>query len=29
MAKAGFLDGVETAVHWAYHDLFAEEFPET
>lgn len=28
LAKAGFLDGVETAIHWAYHDLFAEEFPE-
>jgi transcriptional regulator GlxA family with amidase domain len=28
LAKAGFLDGLETAVHWAYHDLFLEEFPE-
>lgn len=28
LAKAGFLDGVETAVHWAYHDLFHEEFPD-
>ena len=28
LARAGFLDGVETAVHWAYHDLFEEEFPE-
>jgi len=28
LARAGFLDGVETAVHWAYHDLFLEEFPE-
>ncbi len=28
LAKAGFLDGVKTAVHWEYHDLFAEEFPE-
>ena len=28
LAKAGFLDGVETAVHWAWHDLFQEEFPE-
>lgn len=27
LAKAGFLDGVQTAVHWEYHDLFAEEFP--
>jgi len=28
LARAGFLDGVETAVHWAYHDLFLEEFPD-
>lgn len=28
LAKAGFLDGMETAVHWAYHDLFEEEFPK-
>ncbi|WP_374371873.1 DJ-1/PfpI family protein, partial [Tabrizicola sp.] len=28
LAKAGFLDGVETAVHWAWHDLFTEEFPD-
>ena len=28
LAKAGFLDDVETALHWAWHDLFAEEFPE-
>jgi AraC family transcriptional regulator, glycine betaine-responsive activator len=28
LAKAGFLDGMKTAVHWAYHDLFAEEFPK-
>lgn len=28
LAKAGFLDGMETAVHWAYHDLFAEDFPK-
>ena len=27
LAKAGFLDGVETAVHWAWHDLFLEQFP--
>lgn len=27
-AKAGFLEGVETAIHWAYHDLFLEEFPD-
>lgn len=28
LAKAGFLDEVETALHWAWHDLFIEEFPE-
>lgn len=28
MASAGFLDGVETAIHWGFHDLFIEEFPE-
>lgn len=28
MAKAGFLNGMETAIHWEYHDLFVEEFPE-
>jgi transcriptional regulator GlxA family with amidase domain len=28
LAKAGFLDGMATAVHWAWHDLFAEQFPE-
>ena len=28
LAKAGFLDGQQAAVHWAYHDLFLEEFPE-
>lgn len=27
LAKAGFLDGMEVAIHWDYHDLFAEEFP--
>lgn len=27
LAKAGFLAGVETAVHWEYHDLFVEQFP--
>jgi len=25
LARAGFLDGQETAVHWAWHDLFLEE----
>lgn len=28
LAQAGFLNGVETAVHWGFHDLFGEEFPE-
>ena len=28
LAKAGFLDDVETSLHWAWHDLFAEQFPE-
>jgi AraC family transcriptional regulator, glycine betaine-responsive activator len=28
LATAGFLDDVETALHWAWHDLFTEEFPD-
>ena len=28
LAEAGFLDGRRAAVHWQYHDLFAEIFPE-
>lgn len=28
LAKAGFLDGLPAAIHWHYHDLFAEEFPQ-
>lgn len=28
LARAGFLNGMEAAIHWDYHDLFAEEFPE-
>ena len=28
LARAGFLDGMETAIHWEYHDGFTEEFPE-
>lgn len=28
LARAGFLDNVETALHWAWHDLFIEQFPE-
>ncbi len=27
LAEAGFLDGRRAAVHWQYHDLFAEIFP--
>lgn len=27
LAKAGFLDDRRAAVHWAYHDLFSEQFP--
>lgn len=28
LAEAGFLDGVQTAIHWEYHDGFMESFPE-
>lgn len=28
LAEAGFLDGQDTAIHWEYHDLFYETFPE-
>ena len=28
LAKAGLLGGKETAIHWAYHDAFAERFPK-
>jgi len=28
LAEAGFLDGRRAAVHWEYHDLFAEIYPE-
>lgn len=28
LARAGFLNGVEAAIHWEFHDMFAEEFPE-
>lgn len=28
LAKAGFLDGLQAATHWEYHDGFKEEFPE-
>lgn len=27
LARAGFLNGVQTAIHWEYHDLITEEFP--
>ncbi len=28
LAKAGFLDDLDTAVHWSWHDLFLEVFPD-
>lgn len=28
LAKAGFLDGMQAAIHWEYHDSFMEEFPD-
>lgn len=28
LARAGFLNGMEAAIHWDYHDLFTEKFPE-
>jgi transcriptional regulator GlxA family with amidase domain len=28
LAKAGFLNGMQAAIHWEYHDAFMEEFPE-
>jgi|TARA_R110002072_G_scaffold11431_35_gene51754 transcriptional regulator GlxA family with amidase domain len=27
LALAGFLDEVEAAIHWEFHDLFTEQFP--
>lgn len=27
-ARAGFLNGMKAAIHWEYHDLMTEEFPE-
>jgi transcriptional regulator GlxA family with amidase domain len=27
LARAGFLDGLEAAIHWEFHDAFAEAFP--
>ncbi|TRW95352.1 GlxA family transcriptional regulator [Paracoccus sp. M683] len=28
LAEARFLDGMRAAIHWDYHDAFAERFPE-
>ncbi|KUJ80526.1 AraC family transcriptional regulator [Ruegeria marisrubri] len=28
LAEAGFLDGMQAAIHWEYHDSFMENFPE-
>ncbi|MFM2371268.1 MAG: hypothetical protein RIS85_990 [Pseudomonadota bacterium] len=28
LARAGFLDGLQAAIHWQFHDGFAEEFPD-
>lgn len=28
LAEAGFLDGMQAAIHWEYHDAFTEQFPE-
>lgn len=28
LAEAGFLDGMRAAIHWEYHDAFAERFPK-
>ncbi|MGI9368645.1 MAG: GlxA family transcriptional regulator [Ruegeria sp.] len=28
LAEAGFLDGLQAAIHWEYHDAFMEAFPE-
>ncbi|MEM7318362.1 MAG: GlxA family transcriptional regulator [Pseudomonadota bacterium] len=28
LAEAGFLDGMQAAIHWEYHDSFMETFPE-
>ncbi len=27
LAEAGFLDGMQAAIHWEYHDAFTERFP--
>lgn len=28
LAQAGLLDGCKAAIHWEYHDSFAEDFPQ-
>ena len=28
LARAGFLDALQCAIHWEFHDSFMEEFPE-
>jgi transcriptional regulator GlxA family with amidase domain len=28
LAEAGFLDGMQAAIHWEFHDSFMEAFPE-
>lgn len=28
LARAGFLDGTQAAIHWQFHDGFMEEFPQ-
>ncbi len=28
LAEAGFLDGMQAAIHWEYHDAFMEAFPD-
>lgn len=28
LAEAGFLDGKRAAIHWEFHDLFMEKFPD-
>lgn len=28
LAEAGFMDGMEAAIHWEYHDSFLETFPD-
>ncbi|WP_333781891.1 GlxA family transcriptional regulator [Shimia sp. MMG029] len=28
LARGGFLNGMQAAIHWQYHDVMMEEFPE-